>query len=145
MSLLYSLLFIMLLLSLGLLAIPFVKNRKNHPNQMTSFFILGILTGVFTFGLYQFSGNKPALTQWFTQGSEHYRLQTQVAELGGINGIIKSVQKKLDKNPNDAQGWLILGKLYRGIHDDKSAAVAFKKAHDLDPDNTEINHYYVNP
>ena len=139
MQLLYILFGLILLLILCSFAIPFYKNsKKNH----FLFFSFSIFILAFTFILYQFSGNKILLKNWLSQGAEHYQLQTQVKELGGIEGIIKQVQKKIDANPEDPQGWFILGKLYLGIHDEKSAKVALKKAHELDPENSEIERVY---
>jgi cytochrome c-type biogenesis protein CcmH len=126
---LYIILFLMLLFSIAIIAIPFIKNQLLFSKK---FILVVAMVTIFAGLLYQLSGNKPALYQWFTQGKKHYELQTQVEALGGIDGMIDRIQKKLEKNPQDAQGWFILGKLYTIKHDYKAAKILFKKAHELD-------------
>lgn len=140
MTILIVLLMTFFFMAVAILAIPFLRNKNTG---LPVFLTIAAFVGVFSFMLYYFSGNKIALAQWFAHGKEHYQLQVQVNQLGGIDGIIKKVQKKLDANPKDAAGWLILGKLYLGTHDYQSAKVSFKKAHELAPENREISHYYV--
>jgi cytochrome c-type biogenesis protein CcmH/NrfG len=139
MYLLYSLLALMLLIALSLIAIPFIKNTEFKTKGFLTFVIT---TTLFSFILYSFSGNKPGLKLWLTQGKKHYQLENEVNQMGGIDGVIASIQKKLETNPDDVQGWTILGKLYLAKHDYASAEVVLKKAHQLAPDNQQINHYY---
>jgi cytochrome c-type biogenesis protein CcmH/NrfG len=124
---LYVALTIMLVLSIGIVSIPFIKNKS-----IIGFISVSLVFVISACTLYQFSGNKPALQNWFTHGEEHYRLQVQINKMGGIDAIIKRVQAKLEANPNDAQGWMILGKLYLGKQDTKSANAAFQRAKELD-------------
>jgi cytochrome c-type biogenesis protein CcmH/NrfG len=72
-------------------------------------------------------------------GQAHYQLLEQFSELGGIEGAIHRIQEKLIANPNDVEGWLLLGKLYLSKQDTKRAEAALQKAHTLSPDNIEIN------
>lgn len=136
---LYILLIIILILALGVLSIPFLIHR---PFNWRGYLITAICTILLSLGLYHFSGGSQALQQWFYQGQEHYALQQQFDELGGMDGIIKKIEKKLEANPNDAQGWFILGKLYLAKQDYASASAALKNAHDLEPDDKEITKYY---
>src|SRR5580693_2445733 len=99
MYILYSLLFIMIFFALALLAIPFIKNKSGWVFVAISLFVI-----VFSFAIYNLSGNKVALAQWFAQGQKHYQLQMEVKELGGLDGIIARVQKKLEIDSQDAQG-----------------------------------------
>lgn len=139
MLMLYSFLIIMALVAIGIISIPFLKNStlKSKNAILISLFIL-----CFSFIVYQFSGNKSALKKWITQGKQHYQLQNQVIELGGIDAIIENIKQKLKDNPDDAKGWFILGKLYYSQHNYEAAKVVLKKAHELEPDNVEIMRYY---
>lgn len=139
MLMLYSFLIIMALVAIGIISIPFLKNStlKSKNAILISLFIL-----CFSFIVYQFSGNKSALKKWITQGKQHYQLQNQVIELGGIDAIIENIKQKLKNNPDDAKGWFILGKLYYSQHNYEAAKVVLKKAHELEPDNVEIMRYY---
>ncbi|MHB1948735.1 MAG: hypothetical protein ACYCQI_11560 [Gammaproteobacteria bacterium] len=89
---LYAWLFLMLVVALGLLAIPFIKNhsRKGYAISASLMTILGL-------GIYQFSGSKSALYLWMTQGAQHYQLLEKFEQLGGIDGAIAQIESKLKK------------------------------------------------
>lgn len=91
--------------------------------------ILSMLTMAFTFSFYLLSSHPFVLNQWLKYGQPHYQLLMEYEQLGGINGIIFKIKRRLAKNPNDRQGWLILGKLYKYKHDNKAAEKAFQRAH----------------
>lgn len=124
---LYAWLFLMLLVGLGLLAIPFIKNRS-----LKGYIVSASLMTLLGFLIYQFSGNKAGLYLWMTQGKQHYQLLETFEQLGGIDGAIAQIENKLAKNPQDAQGWAILGKLYLSKNEEAKAQAAFAKAKKLE-------------
>lgn len=124
---LYSLIFLMLIAALCILAIPFVWNN-NKLLFSKSYLFTALFMSLLSLGLYQFSGNKIALQYWLTQGAQHYQLLDTFEQLGGVDGAIVRIEAKLQSNPNDAQGWLILGKLYLSKHEDVKAQQAFDRA-----------------
>lgn len=140
MILLYVLFGLLLLSALGVLAIPFI--RSTHSVLSKDFIAISIITILFSVVLYQSFGQTSAVRLWFTEGKNHYNLMIELQQLGGIEGIITRLQDKLSANPNDAKGWFILGKLYYSKHDYEAARAAFAKAHELKPDDAEINRYY---
>lgn len=137
---LYSLQVLMLLSALSMLALPLIITHDGNRFIIArNFLILSLLIAVCTFTLYRLSGNHTALQQWLEHGKQHYQLQIQLDQLGGVDGIIERIKKKLAANPQDAQGWLILGKLYLAKHDQAKAKAVLTKAHELQPENQEIN------
>jgi len=139
MYLVYGLFILMLIGSIGLLSIPFIKTNSYFSNYLLASVIFIIL---FSLGLYQWSSDHSGLKQWLTQGKQHYQLMEEVNQLGGVTGMIEQIKKKLSTNPQDAEGWFILGKLYLAHHDFKSAKEALGKAMKLRPDDKLINHFY---
>ncbi|MEO8402750.1 MAG: hypothetical protein ABI597_13345 [Gammaproteobacteria bacterium] len=139
MYLLYSSILLMLLAALSLLALPFIAIKQLFSWR---FLFTGLFTILFSLSLYHFSGNHAALTEWILQGKKHYQLQTEVKQLGGIDGIIAHIKQKLQSHPDDAQGWFILGKLYFAQGDYNAAKAALYKAHLLLPQNHEIKSFY---
>ena len=139
MYLLYSFFILMLICGIGFLKIPFITT-----NTLSSryFFLSAIFMILFSLGLYQFNGNQTALKQWLMYGEKHYRLQQEVNQLGGFAGIIEKIKKKLTKNPDDAEGWFILGKLYLANQDYEEAKEALGKAAVLRPYDIEIKRFY---
>lgn len=139
MYLLYGFIFLMLISSLALLAIPFIRTRTISSGY---FFCSVFFVIIFSLGIYQFSTNHAQLKLWLTQGEKHYQLQQAVKELGGFSGIIKQLKYKLAENPNDAKGWFILGKLYFADQDYNKAKEALGKAVILRPNDQEIKHFH---
>src|SRR3990167_11245233 len=107
MYLLYSLLILMLSSALALLALPFLINKTLFSRYflMTALFIILCATG-----LHYILEDNSALQQWLAHGKQHYYLQEEVDRLGGIDKIISQIKQKLAAHPDDAEGWLILGK-----------------------------------
>jgi cytochrome c-type biogenesis protein CcmH/NrfG len=126
MLMLYMLLLVMVAAGVGILVVPFVRarNYKNLSIVIVSFCFVAL-------GLYQVSSDKIALSDWMNHGRQRYALLQQFADLGGVEGAIIQIEKHLQDNPQDKQGWMILGKLYLSRHDDAKAQAAFRKARDL--------------
>lgn len=128
---LFILLTIFILLALFILAIPFFK--KNNANKKTVFYS-SVFIILFSFVIYIKEGNLLSYDEWITHGQSHYQLQLKISQLGGIDTIIDTIKQKLEKNPNDAKGWYLLGKLYLGKQDREAAKIAFKRAKELELD-----------
>lgn len=138
MYLVYIAIAFMLILALALFSIPFIKNKSLFTK---SFFIPAILTTALAMTLYHYNSNNTALQQWLSYGKEHYNLLVNFNDMGGLNGMITRIKQKLEANPNDAQGWFILGKLYLSQQNYPAAKTAFDKAHSLNPNDDQINFY----
>lgn len=139
MTLLYSLLFLMLVIAILLLAIPFIKNKSA---SIQAFLMIALIMIVFAGGLYSLTSNHAALEEWLLHGKEHYQLLLEYQQLGGLEGLITKVNAKVKENPNDAQGWYILGKLYLMKQDLPNARKALEKAHQLKPADGQIEYFY---
>jgi cytochrome c-type biogenesis protein CcmH len=123
---------VMLLIAIALLAIAL---RTSPHFSYGRFFALAFFIALTSLGLYSISGNKYDLDAWLTQGKNHYALMQQMQDLGGIDGMIAKVKDRLAENPDDAQGWMILGKLYQVKQDTTQANIAFSKAKMLQQSN----------
>lgn len=134
MFLLNSLLGLMLSVAVSFLAVPFLKSKTNFYRY---YFLITALTICCAVTLYQFSGDKKSLRLWLTEGKKHYQLQETFIKLGGIDGAISRIEKRLESNPRDAQGWLILAKLYQAKQDESNAKIAFAKAQELMNEDTK--------
>ncbi len=129
MIILYSLLFLMLLSALYLLAIPFFKRKT----AWLIFFLLSLFFSAFALLIYQAAGDKKTLAFWLAEGKENYQMQIAFEQLGGVKGAISRIKEKLAKNPKDAEGWLILAKLYLATGKNTEADEAYAKAKALSP------------
>ena len=85
--------------------------------------------------LYGILGRPPFVQQASTQAD------TTTAAM--IDGMVAKLQAKLDANPNDAEGWRMMGLAQMNLqHFDKSIA-AYEKAMALQPDNVETQSRFV--
>jgi cytochrome c-type biogenesis protein CcmH len=57
--------------------------------------------------------------------------------MGDVSTMIAGLEGRLQQNPNDAQGWQMLGWSYMRVGRPADAAKAYGRAASLDPDNTE--------
>jgi cytochrome c-type biogenesis protein CcmH len=55
-----------------------------------------------------------------------------------IHGMVQRLAKRLEKEPNDLQGWLRLAKSYSVLGENKKALSSYQKAMELEPENGEI-------
>ena len=55
-----------------------------------------------------------------------------------IRSMVQRLAKRLEKEPNDLQGWLRLAKSYSVLGEDKKALSSYQKAMELEPGNGEI-------
>lgn len=139
MYVLYGLIFLMLAGAVFLLAVPFVKTRT----MGSRYFLLPVIfVSLFSLSGYFVFQNHVGLGWWLTAGEKHYQLQQEVSELGGISGMIKQIKKRLALNPDDAEGWFILGKLYLANQNQKEAKEALDKAIHLRPEDPDIRRFY---
>jgi cytochrome c-type biogenesis protein CcmH/NrfG len=136
---LYGALGVMLLMAVLIITVPFARQKKIFSRQ---FLLVLVVMVCLPLMIYYFSTPRTALQQWLAHGKEHYELLTQFRELGGVTGTITRVKQKLADNPQDAQGWLILGKLYLAGKNYPEAKLALEQAHQLAPDDEQINTYY---
>lgn len=131
MHLLDGILILMLLVAIAFIALPLAKH---HQIFSKTFFISAAFIVLFAAGMYVFLGDYRGLSQWMSQGREHYQLMSTFESLGGVDGAISKIENRLLENPKDAKGWFILGKLYLSKHEDAKANAAFENAHKLAPE-----------
>jgi cytochrome c-type biogenesis protein CcmH len=62
---------------------------------------------------------------------------TQQHPMGDVSTMIAGLEGRLQQNPNDAQGWQMLGWSYMRVGRPADAAKAYGRAASLDPGNTE--------
>lgn len=55
-----------------------------------------------------------------------------------INAMVAKLEQRLQQQPNDVKGWLMLGRSYKAMKRFADAILALKKAQDLEPNNPDI-------
>lgn len=136
---LFSLMMAMLVSGLGLVALPYWAQKSLFSFGFISCALFLVL---FSLAIYSLSSNQAKLNQWITRGKQHYQLQVEINNLGGLTGIIQRIKQKLAANPNDAQGWFILGRIYLSNGNVDDAKKALENAYHLKPHDQEIKQFY---
>lgn len=107
---------------------------------------IAILLPLGVFGLYRAVGTPEALSQ---TGSAAPTASMPAAGAGqpktsmDMDAAIASLRAKLDKNPADADGWLLLGRAYQSVERNDEGRKAFQKAYELAPDRSAIEIAYA--
>lgn len=106
---------------------------------------IAILLPLGVFGLYRAVGTPDALSQSESAAAT----ASMPAAAGGaktsmdMDAAIGSLRAKLDKNPGDADGWLLLGRAYQSVGRNDEGGKAFQKAYELAPDRPAIEIAYA--
>ena len=140
MLLIYSLQALLLSGALMLLATPFIRNQQSlFSRQYVGTALFTLLSACL---LYAVLSDRKGLNDWFSNGQQHYQLLETFNDMGGTDSAISSLLRHLNTHPADGKAWFLLGKLYLGKQDIADAKIAFGKAHQLLPADTEIADYY---
>ncbi|WAR43066.1 c-type cytochrome biogenesis protein CcmI [Methylomonas rapida] len=70
--------------------------------------------------------------------------QTQVKAAENMAGMMGKLQQRLQQQPDDVEGWIMLGRSYGFLQQYQDAADAFARADKLKPDDVEIMLQYAN-
>jgi cytochrome c-type biogenesis protein CcmH len=93
---------------------------------------LGVLLPLFSAGLYAL-GQRQTLTYLFNpQASASGSIPPQALEM------VARLEKRLEEQPDDAAGWLRLGRAYGVMGRQEAAEAAYARAYKLMPDNPEV-------
>ncbi len=125
--------------------IPVVAEQTviaSKPSWLMKFFLSGLLI-IASLLLYHHWGASQQLAtalQIQQQTAEVAQLRNQ---LGTPEQIEARLQARLQQNPNSAQGWYLLGRLYFSTNNFNQATLAFAKAYQLQANNPDIMLQYA--
>lgn len=126
-----------------------VESAANQETTRTVKIVMvsvAILLPLSVFGLYRAIGRPDALSQ---PGLTAPPVAATPAAAGGqktsmdMDAAIGSLRAKLEKNPADADGWLLLGRAYQSVGRNDEGGKALQKAYELAPGRTEIEIAYA--
>jgi len=97
---------------------------------------------VVTVLLYQIFGNPSGL--FYKKAHESIKSQSaQQQQVGSIASMVSGLAERLQKQPDDVQGWLMLGKSYKYLKQFDKAVDAFAKANVLAGDDPDVMLQYA--
>ena len=106
-----------------------VTGKKNGNRMYLIPILLSLLIAISSVSIYQGFGYSHQLKLY-------HLIQERTAEFkktGSPNEVIQLLEAKLKQQPNSAQGWYLLGKLYISDQQYSKAVIALQKANQLNP------------
>ncbi len=98
--------------------------------------LLALIPAV-SLGLYWHLGDTEALAKLDMQ-------KQQQENADNVRNMIGRLVDRLQQNPNDLKGWMMLGKAYVYLQDYQMAVDVFAKLYEMQPDNPDIVMSYAN-
>ena len=137
----WGLIITMIVVAIAVIEIP-LGNGKTLPG--TPGVLVGFVVTAITFGLYAFLGSPDAVTADFSQ-SQHTRFEPTSASsgrsgesLGSVASLVDGLKERLEQDPNDASGWLLLARSYEHLSRHEEASPAYERARSLGKTDLEF-------
>lgn len=137
MILFWLLIALMCLLAVGFIAYPLLNNRLDQYGRgakRTLIIIMGLIP-LAALVSYLYWGHSQQLAAKYVQQQQANALRQQ---LGSPAQVIARLKQHLQAEPNSAQGWFLLGKLYFSQQQFAEAAEAYAQLNQLQPNNPEF-------
>lgn len=97
---------------------------------------------VVAFGYWRW-GAWPDWNRYIHQEARQKQVQALLQSIKNPEDLIQRLKKRVEAEPNRAQGWYLLGRLYASQHQWESARDAYFKAHQLKPAEARITVNYA--
>ncbi|MDA9556825.1 c-type cytochrome biogenesis protein CcmI [Vibrio sp.] len=118
-------------------------------NTVTIVLSLLLMVGL-SYGAYSQFGAMGDVKRWQSVADELPNLSKKLMQPNGVqltenelNDLTLALRTQLHKKPNDATGWLLLGRLAMSNRDTQMAMAAMEKAYKLDPTSTGVKLSYA--
>jgi cytochrome c-type biogenesis protein CcmH len=112
---------VMAAIAAGAVALPLLRDRQSR--------LLGALLAVTVIGAS--AGLYPLWSNW----NWHAPAQSGASAGPDVAAMVAKLEKRLQEEPNDLKGWLLLGRSYLTLNRLDDAVVAYDHAYRLDPKN----------
>ncbi|MBO0615325.1 c-type cytochrome biogenesis protein CcmI [Thiothrix fructosivorans] len=114
---------------------------RQHLSPLWTAMVIGLFVPVAAFGLYGWLGTPEALqvvAQEQGLPADHPPMDAGQQQAPDIGKMVEGLRKKLDANPNNPEGWNMLGRSYMNMERFTDAANAYRKLNELQPDNVDV-------
>ena len=114
---------VMAAIAAGVVALPLLRDRQSR--------LVGALLAVAVIGAS--AGLYPLWSNW----NWHASARSEAVAGPDVAAMVAKLEKRLQGQPNDLTGWLMLGRSYLTLDRLDDAVVAFDRAYQLDPKNAD--------
>ena len=112
-----------------------VEKQQSATQGRWVVFVLLVLVPVASLALYFALGDPYAIEK---QAKQQQLIEQQQQAEANILKMVNGLAQRLQNNPEDAEGWLMLGRSYLYLKRYQAAAEAFSRASRLQPDNAAV-------
>lgn len=116
---------VLVVLAMAMVLLPLVRQQSISQRLLLA---VGVMVPVLALSLYALLGNPQAV-------SRHATPANQTPEMSGLIG---SLEQRLQAQPDDLDGWLLLANSYVANQQLAQAEIAFGQAHRLSPEDTGV-------
>lgn len=126
---------IILMLALGVALYPLRKTRL-------AWLLAPVLLVLISIAYWHW-GAWPEWASYLQAREKQQRVQAMLKSMHDPSQLIDKLKATLQKQPNSARGWYLLGRLYVSQNEWQLANDAFAKAHELEPNDEKITVNYA--
>lgn len=135
-AVLFVSMFLMLLLAMSFAMAPLVRRVKNSSGGFANIALLAVLaTLLLAIGMYAAIGRPDVATSAGVQKASGAPAQKPVAngdkKAASVDELLAGLEQRLQDDPGDAKGWLLLAKSYTHVGRHEDAVAAYDKAVEL--------------
>ncbi|MDH3585537.1 MAG: hypothetical protein OEQ30_00470 [Gammaproteobacteria bacterium] len=132
----FASMFLMLLLAMAFAMAPLIRSARSASNGFANVPLLAALAALLlAIGLYAAIGRPDAANSERTHQSASAAVQgspvSDKKRAASVNELLTGLEQRLEENPDDAKGWLLLAKSYDHLGQHVDAAAAYDKAQAL--------------
>lgn len=132
----FASMFLMLLLAMSFATIPLIRGARNSSSGFANVPLLVVIAALLlAVGLYATIGRPDVAGSERTHESTNAAVQNSPASdkkrAASVNELLTGLEQRLEENPDDAKGWLLLAKSYDHLDRHGDAVNAYARAVDL--------------
>jgi cytochrome c-type biogenesis protein CcmH len=132
----FASMFLMLLLAMSFAMAPLLRREKNPSGGFANIALLAVLaTLLLAIGLYAAIGRPDVATNANVQKVTGAPAQKPITNGGkkaaSVDELVAGLEQRLQDDPGDAKGWLLLAKSYAHVGRHEDAVAAYDKAVEL--------------
>lgn len=142
-AILFASMLLMLLLALSFATAPLIRREKNCSNGFVNVPLLAVLAALLlAVGLYAAIGRPDVASAVRKQDASNSVISQPSTNEGNkaasVNDLLDGLVQRLEENPGDGKGWLLLARSYDHVGRSEDAAAAYGKASALGVSDTDL-------
>ena len=135
-AILFVSMLLMLLIAMSFATAPLIRRNKTASNGFVNVPLLTVLAALLlAIGLYAAIGRPDVASSKRVEGTSISATRrppgNEESRAASVSKLLAGLEQRLEENPDDAKGWLLLAKSYDHVGRAEDAAAAYEKAREL--------------